>query len=104
MIVVVDLHAAEVDQRGAVAAGFLEGGDRCASRCRKYGLSLDIQRIGLQASLVAGLRQADRIEDANGDIVAIRSLQDLRLAGVRRGACCENWPTRYRGCCQRDRD
>jgi hypothetical protein len=85
----VDLHAAEIDQSSATAAGRFEGGDGRRSRRRKDRLSLDIQRIRLQASLVAGLRQADRIEDTDRDIVAIRGLQDLRLAGVGRGMCCE---------------
>ena len=90
VIVMVDLHAAEIDQRRATAAGRFESGDCCRPRCWKDRQSLNIQRIGLQAPLVAGLRQADRVEDADGDIVAVGSLQDFRLARVGRGVRCEN--------------
>ena len=59
-------------------------------RGRKYGFSFDIQGVGLQAALVAGFRQADRIEDSDRDVVAFRSPQDLRFARVRRGARRKN--------------
>ena len=86
VIVVVDLHAAEIDQLGAAAAGVFEGRDGRAPGGRKYGFSLDIQGIGLQAALVAGFGQADRIEDADRDVVAIGGPQDLRFARVGGGA------------------
>jgi hypothetical protein len=71
MIVVVDLHAAEIDQLGAAAPGLFEGRNGRAPGWRKYGFPFDIQRIWLQAALVAGLRQANRVEDADRNIVTV---------------------------------
>jgi hypothetical protein len=59
---------------------------------RKNGFSFYIQRIGLQAALVPGLGQTHCVQDSGGDSIAIRGMENLRLAGVGRSmsrACGE---------------
>ena len=82
VIVMVDLHAAEIDQRLAVAAGGCEVGKGFGPAARKDGFSFYVQGVGLQAALVAGFRQADGVEDTGGDAVAIGRAQDLRFARI----------------------
>ena len=85
MVVVIDLHAAQIDQRLALAPGIGEGGKGLGPAPRKDRFSFYIQGIGLKAALVSGLRQANGIEDAGGHAITIGGAQDLRLAGVGRG-------------------
>jgi len=82
MIVVVDLHAAEIDQRLALASGIFERRQGLATAPGEYCFSFYIQGVGLQAALVSGLGQADGIEDAGWHAVAIGGAQDLGFAGV----------------------
>jgi len=87
MVVMVDLHAAEIDQRLAVAAGVFEVGERFRPASREDGFSFYVQGVGLEAALVAGFRQADRVEDAGRNAVAVGGTQDFRLARVGGGVC-----------------
>lgn len=86
VVAVIDLHAAEIDQCLAVATRGLEVRKGFGPRFREDGFSFYIQGVGLQAALVAGLRQANRVEDSGGDAVAVRGTQDLRFARVRGGS------------------
>ena len=81
---VVDLHAAEVDQLGAACPRRLEGLQRLLLVPAEIGLALDIHGIGLQRSLPAGLGETDGIEDAGRDIVFRRRREDFTLAAARR--------------------
>ena len=82
MIVVVDLHAAEIDQCLALASGIFERRQRLAAVSRKDRFSFYIQCVRLKTAFVAGLGQADGIEDAGGHAVAVGGAQDLGLAGI----------------------
>lgn len=53
--VVVDLHAADVDELHALPLGVVKGRHRRLLRGWKKGLSLDIHGIGAEAALAAGL-------------------------------------------------
>lgn len=72
MVVVVDLHAAEVDQLDALAARVLEGGTRLRRRTGEDGLAGDVEGIGLQATPDAGFRQTDRVEYSRRYAVFVR--------------------------------
>jgi hypothetical protein len=82
MIVLVDLHAAEVNQGLAFASGILKGGERFIPTARENCFSLYIQRIRLKAAFLSCLCQADRIENASRHAIPIRGAQDLRLARI----------------------
>lgn len=86
VVVMVDLHAAEIDQRLALALGVGEGGKRFGSASRKDCFSFYIQCVGLKTALVAGFRQPDGIEDAGGHAIAVGGTQDLGFAGIGGGA------------------
>lgn len=85
VVVVVDLHAAQIDQGLALAPGIGEGGKGLGPASGKDCFSLYIQSVGLKAALVAGLRQANGIKDAGGNAIAVGGAQDFRLARVGRG-------------------
>ena len=85
VVVMIDLHAAQIDQRLALAPGIGEGGKGLGPASRKDCFSFYIQGVGLKAALVASLRQANGIEDAGGHAIAIGGAQDFRLARVGRG-------------------
>ncbi len=55
MVVVIDLHAAQVDELAAAFCGRLELGDRFGGRIGKDGAALDVEGVGLQAALATGL-------------------------------------------------
>lgn len=85
MIVMIDLHAAEVDQLRAALTRRLKGGEGFRPTFRKYSFSFYIQGIGLKAALLACLGEPDRVEDPDGYSIAISGAQDLRLAGISGG-------------------
>ncbi|MNZ93404.1 hypothetical protein D3C78_1124670 [compost metagenome] len=63
MEIMIYLHAAEVDQLGAVALRRLESHQGFLGGGRKYRFSLDIHGIGIEPPLAARLGQAHRIEN-----------------------------------------
>lgn len=90
VVVMVDLHAAQIDQRLALALCIGEGGKGFSAASRKDRFSFYIQCVGLKAAFLPGFGQADGIEDAGGHAIAIGGAQDLRLArvgGSSGGAC-----------------
>ena len=86
VVVMVDLHAAQIDQRLALALGIGEGGKGLGPTFRKDRFSLYIQSVRLEAALVAGFRQANGIEDAGGHAIAVGGAQDFGLARVGGGS------------------
>lgn len=66
---VVNLHAAEVDQDGALPFGLVENRYRLVRGTGEVGLALDVQRPGLKRSFPAGFGQSDRIKDAFGNLI-----------------------------------
>ena len=86
VVVMVDLHAAQIDERLAFAPGIGEGGKGLGPASRKDRFSFYIQSVGLKAALVSGLRQAHGIEDAGRHAIAVGGTQDLRLARVGGGS------------------
>ena len=83
VVVMVDLHAAQIDQRLALALGIGEGGKGFSAASRKDRFSFYIQCVGLKATFVSGFGETDGIEDAGRDAVAACGAQDLRLARIR---------------------
>ena len=79
---VVDLHAAEIDQRLAVTTGRLEGGKRLAPALREDSFSFYIHGVRLKAALPSRFGKTDGIENARGYAIAIGGTQDLRLARI----------------------
>lgn len=86
VVVMIDLHAAEIDQRLALAAGVGEGGKCLGSAFREDCFSFYVQSVRLKAAFLAGLCQANRVEDAGGYAVAVGGTQDLGLAGIGGGS------------------
>jgi len=82
MIMVVDLHTAEIDQGLALAPRIGEGGKCFGPAPWEDRFSFYIQCIRLKAAFLAGLGQADCIEDAGGHAVAVGGAQDLGLARI----------------------
>lgn len=87
VVVVVDLHAAKIDQRLAVTPGRLEGGKRLAPALRENRFSLYIHGVRLKAAFPARFGKTDGIENARRHAIAIGGTQDLRLARVGGGFC-----------------
>ena len=86
VVVMVDLHAAQIDQRLALARGIGEGCEGLGPASREDRFSFYIQGVRLKAALVSGFRQAYGIEDAGGHAVAVGGAQDFRLARVGGGS------------------
>lgn len=82
VVVVVDLHAAEIDQRLALALRVDEGGKRFGPALWEDRFSFYIQCVRLKAAFLARLGQADGIKDAGGHAVAVGGAQNLGLAGI----------------------
>ena len=82
----VDLHAAEVDQRLALAAGIVERRERLVSAAREDSFSFYVQCVGLEAAFFPRFGQADRVKDSGRHAVAIGGPHDFRLARVGGGA------------------
>lgn len=57
MEMLVDLHAADVDENGAALPGALKAFERLLEPVEVIGLALDIHGIGLKAPLAPRLRQ-----------------------------------------------
>lgn len=57
MEVLVDLHAADVDENGAALPGALKAFERLLEPVEVIGLAFDIHGIGLKTSLAPRLRQ-----------------------------------------------
>lgn len=64
VIVVIDLHATQIDEFGALPARIFEDLKRVLARGREDRLALDVEGPGLKRSALAGLRQSHRIENA----------------------------------------
>ena len=89
VIILVDLHAAEVDQFGATAFGVGKDAQRLGPARREHRLAVDVHGVRLKAAFLSGLGKADGIEDADRDAVFGRRAQNLGLAGIDRGRCAE---------------
>lgn len=81
MEMLIDLHAAHIDQNRAVFSGVLESLQGVLQSVEIMRLALDVHGEGLQASLPSGLRQADRVEDALRDTIFGRCGTDGALTG-----------------------
>lgn len=102
MEMMIDLHAANIDELDAVFAGC--GKDR---QCRrKIGVedrpAGDIHRIGVQTAALAGFCQGDGVEHPNRDIVVCRRAQHFALADIFRGASVSRDKVRSAGQHQQD--
>lgn len=82
VIAMVDLHAAQIDERRATPPRLLEGRDSLVPAPSKDRFSLYVQGVGLQAALLASFRKTHCVEYADGYVVAVRSTQDFRLTRV----------------------
>lgn len=84
---VIDLHAAQIDQNGAASFGFLELADGVGLALGEDGAAFDIEGIWLQRSLAAGFGHTDGIENAKRHIMAAGGGNHLAFAdiGIRLG-------------------
>jgi hypothetical protein len=82
MVMMVDLHAAEIDQLGAAPAGAFEGRNGVTGASGEHGFSFYVQGVGLKAAFPPGLGQANGIEDAGGHAIAVCGTQDFGFAGI----------------------
>lgn len=80
---VVDLHAADVDELGAGFARLLEFQQGFLQSLRKVGWPFDIERIGVQRAAPPGLGQRDGIKDAERHPIFRRCARHLALANER---------------------
>lgn len=99
VIVMIDLHAAEIDQLRAAALRSLEGQNRLPLRTWIEHLALDVQRIRVQRSFASRLRQPDGIEYAFGYPVFGGRRLDLPFASPvgGRGLRCRYGQTQQAG-------
>ena len=95
MEMVIDLHAAEVDQHCTLVLRRLESADCILRGLLEVGLALDIQGPGLQRSAAPCLRQPDGIEDALGNTILEGGGRNLAFADPRRR---DGIRGRYRQC------
>lgn len=64
MEMMVDLHATEVDQNGTLETCLLEDGKRIIGAVCEDGLPFNVERPGLQRTLLARFSKPHRVEDA----------------------------------------
>src|SRR3954464_2473760 len=83
VIVVVDLHAAEVDQLDPPSSHGFEVGDRVVHIFGEYGLSIGAESVRMKRAAPAGLGQADRVENAERNSVLLGRTRHLALARAR---------------------
>lgn len=107
---VVDLHAAEIDEHGSLPTCLIEDVERDGRALREDGLALDVECPRLQRSLLAGFRQTDGIENSLRNPVFGGRPVDFPLAKTRligrrrdglrdkpaRSECCQERQNRYR--------
>ena len=82
MVMVVDLHAAEIDELRAVSPCLLEEPNGLDPAFGEHCFSFYVQCVGLQAPLPAGFGEADRIEDTGRYAIAGGGAQDRALAWI----------------------
>ena len=109
VVVMVDLHAADVDPLRAAGTGSLER-RKCLPAGPGVGnFSTDIQCVRLQAATSSGFGKPDCVEDAERNPIPLRRTQNLGLAGIFGfGSLCPagaRYTRRQRRdrCCQQDR-
>src|SRR3954447_7275372 len=83
VIVMIDLHAAEVDQLDPPSSHGFEVGDRVVHVLGEYGLSVGAERVRVKCAAPPGLGQADRVENAERNSVLLGRTRHLALARAR---------------------
>ena len=105
---VVDLHATKVDQNSPPAARLFENGERVVRTGGENGLPFDVQRPGLQGTLLARFGETNRIENPLRDTIFGSGPMDLLLAKSRlvrlRGAGLRDRPDRNGQCRKQERE
>jgi len=108
MVVLVDLHAADVDELRARSARHIDLPQGVLLGGWKEGLPFDVQRVRVEGSLAPRLGQAHGIEYALGDTVFECGGLNLHLAGAVRRFCargrrrqCDRCQRRQKKCFQR---
>lgn len=81
--VVVDLHAADIDQLSAGLPRLFEFRQRLRQSLREVGWAFDIQRIGMQRAAPAGFGERDSIENTQRHAVLRSCACHLALANKR---------------------
>lgn len=84
MIMMVDLHAAQINQAFSFRTGALELPDRLATAFCIDRSTLYIQSIRIERAFPSGLGQANGIQNAGRYAVDPRRVQDLRFANAGR--------------------
>ncbi len=82
MEMVIDLHAAEIDEFCTLCAGRGKALEDSLGAFLEEGPALDVHGIGLQRSLPARFGETHRIQDAGRDAVFGSGIDDFTLAGA----------------------
>lgn len=80
VVVVIDLHAPQVDQLLALPAGLGEVFQCICLVAREDSLALDVERKGVQATLVATLGQSNGVKNGQGNPFRLRGSGQLLFA------------------------
>lgn len=75
----VDLHAADINQLGALLSGLLNHAVSLPPALWEKGLAFDIDCVGAERPLAPGFRQSDGIENSFGNTVLAGGVMDLPL-------------------------
>lgn len=86
MVVMVDLHAAQINQFAAGSAGPVECLERLRQTPSKNGFAFYIERIGLQRPSPPGFRQSHRIENPDRHAMFAGCSDNLPLTQGRAGS------------------
>lgn len=65
VVIMIDLHAAKIDELLPAGPGAVKGPQRCRDIRCKNRLALDVQGVGMQRPLATGLGKANRIQNAD---------------------------------------
>lgn len=79
VVVVVDLHATEINQFLTFCTGALELRFGFTETGGKVGPALNVEGVGLQASSATSFGQSNRIKNADGDVVFTGGLDNFPL-------------------------
>lgn len=83
MIVMIDLHASQINQLLARRPGFPELHDRLPLRGCKHASALDVEGVGVQLSFSSRFRESNRIENTKRNNFSSCRGRHLPLADVR---------------------
>lgn len=82
MVVVIDLHAAQINQFSARPRRLFELPNGGFSTRRKHRPAFYVQGVWMQASLVASLGKSNCVKDSRRHLMAFRRAQDFSFTSI----------------------